>query len=667
MTFTIIDHLDQLVAVEGKSTATTGEYHCPICGSENFKIDLKTGKYNAFGCGCTATDDGKRKIREAIAPLTWEKPPRPEDRQIFTYDALNNGVAESIAEVVRVDDGSGKRQFYQRHWDGHQWEKGLPDTVKSQVRLYRIFSAINEQAKGDRIFIVEGEGKVNALLSLGIPATCALGGAGKWQKYDYPNYLEDLQGYQVVLCPDRDEPGMKHCEEIEADLLENGIAIAGWLYAFPQSYLWQRLPKSGGADVVDWLADGATRDDILNAVEKRHVTPPPVEPVSEAGNDYGDNHCAMRKQYHRIKQQVGDRLRFNQLTKGIELDGEALDLDDLQVRLAVKHNIQAPDNHFQKIVSCIARDNAYSPVVEYLDRVASQHGTDTNILNDLSGRYFGTEHPLHNTYLRKALVAAVARAYEPGCRSQYTLILQGDQGTKKSTFFRKLASNPWFDDSLGKASDKDERLKLHMVWFVEWAELETVFRRKDVSEVKQFLTTEYDLIRPPYGRTVQSMPRPSIIVGTTNETEFLSDPTGSRRFWVIPVAKVIDVDRLEKERNRIWAAAVAAYRGGEIPDLNDEEKALSQILNEDYATEDTWTDLIAPYVNGLVSGEATTEQILSNCLQIDIERQTKGTQMRVAGIMKRLGWHQRRMQIDGMRYRVWQRIAAMNNVQSQKG
>ena len=518
--FSIINHLDQLVPVEGKSTAATGEYYCPVCGSENFKIDLKSGKYNAFGCGCTATDDGKRKIRDAIAPLTWEKPSRPENRQVFTYDALNQGVAESIAEVVRIDDGSGKRQFFQRHWDGCQWAKGLPDTVKSQVRLYRIFSPINEKAKGDRIFLVEGEGKVNALLSLGIPATCALGGAGKWKQYGYPNYLEDLQGYQVVLCPDRDEPGLKHCEEIEADLLENGIPVAGWLYAFPESYLWQRLPKSGGADVVDWIADGATRDDILNAVETRRAAPSPVEPDQTNGSDYGDNHVPMRKHYHRIKQQVGDRIRFNQLTKGIELDGEALDLDDLQVRLAVEHNIQAPDSHFQKIVSCIARDNPYSPVVEYLDRVSAQHGTDTAILSDLSTRYFGTDHPLHDTYLRKTLIAAVARAYDPGCRSQYTLILQGRQGTKKSTFFRSLASNPWFDDSLGKASDKDERLKLHMVWFVEWAELETVFRRKDVSEVKQFLTTEYDLIRPPYGRTVQSMPRPSIIVGTTNETEF---------------------------------------------------------------------------------------------------------------------------------------------------
>ncbi|NEP19743.1 MAG: hypothetical protein F6J97_23125 [Leptolyngbya sp. SIO4C1] len=94
-----------------------------------------------------------------------------------------------------------------------------------------------------------------------------------------------------------------------------------------------------------------------------------------------------------------------------------------------------------------------------------------------------------------------------------------------------------FDDSVGSVSDKDERLKLHKSWFVEWAELEVVFRRKDVSAVKAFITTQTDQIRPPYGRAVMEFPRPSIIVGTTNFDEFLADPTGNRRFWVIGITQ----------------------------------------------------------------------------------------------------------------------------------
>lgn len=651
--FTILSHLDQLVPVEGKSTATTGEYYCPLCKAENFKVDLKTGKYNAFGCDCNTSEAGKKAVIEAIAPSTWEKPPRQASKQTFTYDRLANGVAESIAQVVRSDDGQGKRQFYQQHWDGARWAKGLPGEVKAQVRLYRIFRPVNERAKGDRIFLVEGEGKVDALLNLGIPATCAIGGAGKWKQYGHPNYLEDLKGYQVVLCPDRDEPGVKHCEEVEADLVEHGIDVAGWLYAYPDSYLWQRLPKSGGADVADWIADGATADDIRTAVEPRRVAQPAPEPASAPLIDADEDQCQLKKRYYRVKRVVGDRLRWNQTKKMMELDGQPFESEHLQVKLALDFNLQLPDNHFIKIMSFIATETAYSPVVDYLDQAHSQHGHSTTILDNLSARYFGTEHPLHNTYLRKTLIAAVARAYQPGCKVDTACILQGRQGAMKSSFFKVMASKEWFDDSLGSTSDKDERLKLHLVWFVEWAELETVFKRKDVATVKAFLSSSRDLVRPPYGRDHKELDRPSIIVGTTNEVEFLTDPTGSRRYWVIPVRKKIDIAQLQHERDAIWGAAVAAYRAGESWWLSDDDQVLSEDLNQEYAMQDPWHEAVVSYVNDLHTPQVSTRQILDGCLHIDLDKQDRRTQMRVAGIMKQLGWAQERRQVGGVRERFW--------------
>ncbi|PSN19379.1 hypothetical protein C7271_07570, partial [filamentous cyanobacterium CCP5] len=479
--------------------------------------------------------------------------------------------------------------------------------------------------------------------------------AGKWKQYSYPNYLEDLKPYQVVLCPDRDEPGVKHCEEIEADLIDHGIPVAGWLYAFPDSYLWQRLPKSGGADVADWIADGATRDDILGAVEARRVAPVSPEPVTGPSIQLEEKHCSMRVQYHQIRNEVGDQLRYNLLTKGIELDGEALDVDDLQVKLAVENNIQAADNHFQKIVSSIAREKPFSPVVEYLDQVHQQHGHSTTILDNLAARYFGATHPLHDRYIRKTLIAAVARAYEHGCKVDTACILQGRQGANKSTFFKVLASDAWFDDSLGNASDKDERLKLHKVWFVEWAELETVFKRRDVATVKAFLSSSRDLIRPPYGREVKEFDRPSIIVGTTNEIEFLSDPTGSRRYWVVPVARKIDITQLAKERDAIWGAAVAAYRAGEQWWLSDDDQALSDELNQEYATQDPWANAVEAYLSELAGDEVTVDQILENCIHLDLDKQTKGAEMRIAGILKQGGWTKERRRAGGRRFMVWTR------------
>jgi hypothetical protein len=290
--FNILNYLDLLTADGGSETATERSFLCPVCAAPNFKIVVggpKAGTYGTYGCDCAATEAGKRAIREALAPATWQKPPRPENRQTFTYDRLIQGQPEAIAEVVRGDDGSGKRQFHQRHWDGRRWVSGLSDSVKTELRLYRVYSEVNEKAKGKTpILIVEGEGKADRLISLGIPATCGIGGAGKWKKYGYPNYLEDLNGYQVVLCPDRDKPGLRHCEEIEADLKAHGIEVAGWLYSFPESFWWGRLPENQGADIADWLEDlgkqlpaEQIRERILSAIEpRRNLNQKPEPPPS---------------------------------------------------------------------------------------------------------------------------------------------------------------------------------------------------------------------------------------------------------------------------------------------------------------------------------------------------------------------------------------------------
>ena len=272
-----------------------------------------------------------------------------------------------------------------------------------------------------------------------------------------------------------------------------------------------------------------------------------------------DEQCKLARSYHRIKAVWGDRLQFNERTSDAELSGEAIDLDIARVDLAVERNIQSGIEDFHSVVMALAKQQSYDPVAQYLNTVAKQHqGTD--ILNDLAHRYFGTSEPIYETFIRKTLIAAVARVFQPGCNVQHALILQGAQGYFKSTFFKLLCGEQFFDDTMGSANDKDERLKLHRFWFIEWAELEALFRRKDISTVKAFITIAYDNIRPPYGRQTVTYNRRSIIVGTTNGDDFLRDPTGNRRFWVIPVKKPIPIDLLEEERDRIWAAAVHAYR-----------------------------------------------------------------------------------------------------------
>ena len=105
----------------------------------------------------------------------------------------------------------------------------------------------------------------DTLIQLGIPATTSIGGSNKWKTYGIA-YCEQLAGAQVVLCPDRDAVGMKHMNEVLADCPD-----AMWLYAEPDSWEWNDLPADKGFDLKNWIEAGATKEQILSAIEPRRI------------------------------------------------------------------------------------------------------------------------------------------------------------------------------------------------------------------------------------------------------------------------------------------------------------------------------------------------------------------------------------------------------------
>jgi hypothetical protein len=204
----------------------------------------------------------KQTPKPASTPSTTKKP-RPKGEHHYVY---HDADGYPLLKVVRKDDGLGRKTIYQFRWENGKWIPGLNEQVTQQVRLYRIDEAkALAQKTGHPIFLVEGESCAERLMAAGLPATTALGGAGKWSKFGFPNYLQDLSSCRLVLCPDADVPGLDHMLEIERVLRQNGIEIAGWLLAPPDAP-WDSLPDSGGLDVVDWLENGATTEEILSSI-----------------------------------------------------------------------------------------------------------------------------------------------------------------------------------------------------------------------------------------------------------------------------------------------------------------------------------------------------------------------------------------------------------------
>ena len=338
--------------------------------------------------------------------------------------------------------------------------------------------------------------------------------------------------------------------------------------------------------------------------------------------------------YDFVEKEYGNRLRLNELGQTIELDGEEFDVDKAYIKLLKYYNLNV-SKYFTADVFCeIAESFAYNPVTEYLEKVATT--VKPIDINNLSSRYFHTTNPLYDIFLKKTLISAVARALNPGCKVDTALVLQGDQGVGKSTFY-KILGGDWFDDSMGDGRDKDDLLKLHKCWIQEWSEIERIFGKRQAGEIKAFLSKRTDLYRVPYGRITKEYPRGSIIVASVNNAQFLVDSTGNRRYWIIPVkVSAIDLEMLRKERDAIWSAAVAAYIAGESWWLTREELELSETNNEQFQIVDEWESAIAEYVEGLQRVSVT--EILSRCFEVEVGKMDRSSQMRVATILSSLGW-----------------------------
>jgi predicted P-loop ATPase len=212
----------------------------------------------------------------------------------------------------------------------------------------------------------------------------------------------------------------------------------------------------------------------------------------------------------------------------------------------------------------------------------------------------------------------------------------------------------FFSDSLGDLSSKDDLLKLHRSWIMEWAELDHVTSRKAAGQIKAFLTTQSDLFRAPYGRAVESNPRRGIIVGSTNRSEgLLVDDTGNRRFWVIPVSRTesspIDTGTLAAERDAIWSGAVHAHRAGEPNHLALELALQVNRENESYQVANPWREPIEAWLKAPASigRNITSEVLLTEAIKKPVERQSRADQMQVGSIMRELGWSKTRRLVEG--------------------
>ena len=480
--------------------------------------------------------------------------------------------------------------------------------------------------------VTEGAKKAGCLLSHGYIPVCLTGvwnGKQKKKLKAIPTLAPFLvQGRPIHLVFDSDIVVKRSVQE--------ALKVAGYLAVKAGCIVgvatWEYTESTKGVD--DFIVNQGLEafEEIMDNLIPFKQWLKTIE--SEWKNEGGLVRLSTDKLIEYVRSTYRDRLKLNVLQQRVELDSAEMLLEMAYLHLAEHDGIDTTKNKAADVFDKIARENEYSPVITYLDTVAKEIAPID--LDNLSVRYFGTSNPLYDIFLKKTLIAAVARAYQPGCKHDTTLVLQGEQGVGKSSFFNVLGGE-WFDDSMGDGRSKDDLIILHKSWIQEWGEIERVFGKRQAGEIKAFLTRKKDLFRPPYGRTAINFPRRGIVVGSINDAQFLVDPTGNRRYWVVPIEEdKIDLARLKQERDSIWSAAVAAYRKDEPWWLSSEEEKLSTENNKIFEIIDEWTSAIANYLEP--RQQVSITELLQQVFNYELGQIQRRDQMRVASVLTTLEW-----------------------------
>ena len=415
---------------------------------------------------------------------------------------------------------------------------------------------------------------------------------------------------------------------------------------------------------------------ILGMSLKQAATGTPIEEL-----DLLTTESSGKKTYNKITENVyrilkrhpefKDRFRFNKWRQREEYkdglvwrDLEDKDSIDFQREISILYP------QFRSVGKAMVEDSVVSACFDdsydvALQFIRKEEWDKKNRIDTWLSQAYGTpDDEYHRAVGGNFFKGMAKRIIEPGCKFDSVLIIEGKQGCGKSTSLTLIAGEDWHLETTMMPEGKDFFMQMAGKLIVEFSEGES-FSRADTKKMKSVISTRFDTYRAPYGKRPVDVPRRCVFAMTTNNSEFLKDETGNRRFFPVVVEKpFVDLEWLKENRQQLFAEAL--YR---VETLNENcyeypleaaeairaEKMIKTGL-EDIIGD--WLDMPKEvYGSGGVlniaeNGVSTTEVWL-NALHGARDRFPKWEEMRVAQALQMLGMNKQECRRNGRRGVRW--------------
>lgn len=294
--------------------------------------------------------------------------------------------------------------------------------------------------------------------------------------------------------------------------------------------------------------------------------------------------------------------RYNVISKRVmfTIPGESFSSENVEdAALACVYSYmkedQMPTDGYLNYTLRIADENQYNPALEF---IKSKKWDGVDRLQDFYNTITSPETEAKELLIRRWLITCVCMAMGEGVDSAGCLVLQGPQDLGKTWWVRKLVPESVRKelirtDATVDPKDKDSVSQIIAYWIVELGEIGATFRKADIDALKAFITRDHDAMRRPYGIGDKRYPRRTALVASVDQTIYLHDTAGNRRFWTIPCTSINSYHEIDMQQ--LWAQVLDLVEKGETWQLEPDEKAHIARINEEHMQIEPIHEMILDY------------------------------------------------------------------------